>query len=109
MHQEDNQRPLVAAEPGYVRLELPRGVPGVRSACRRFAQLCSNEGARRALIVAASGQDMDAAAACLPAGVKLAVVARGDAGAMAKAISERTKGRTRAFRSEQHAAAWLIG
>jgi hypothetical protein len=110
----------VSAHPGYVRLALRCDDVGALRACRLFAELCREESAQRALILArssgANGGKLESqvalAAGGLAPGFKLALVAAGsDAALIARAVSStagRLSGKAAAFRSEHHAAAWLM-
>jgi hypothetical protein len=111
----------LASHPGYVRLVLRCDEAGAASACRSFADLCRKESARRALILADSSDarpqtvesHISAAARALTPGFRLAVVAHGKGARhlsrTAAAAAAKASGTAQVFRSENQAAAWLIG
>ena len=111
----------VAAHPGYVRLVLPGEHHRACAACRRFAQLCSQESPRGGLILARSSDSDPAeresqialATRGVPPGFRLALVAQGsDATRLRRivgAIAARCRASAMIFPSEHRAAAWLLG
>lgn len=114
----------VVAQPGYVRMALGRGSAPARvlSASRDFAAICSEESATRGLIVSVTDdaessarlqEGLSVAIGAAPTGFKLAVVTRGPSSRRvheaAETIAAGRRMRTKAFRSEHAAAAWLMG
>jgi hypothetical protein len=111
----------LASHPGYVRLVLRCDEAGAANACRSFADLCRKESARRALILAHSSDapsqavasQISAAARALAPGFRLAVIAHGsgarDLSRTAAAAAAEASGTAQVFRSENQAAAWLMG
>lgn len=110
----------VAAQPGYVRLVLPRRDADARAACRKFARLCREESACRGLIVARSTDSsppelenqMILATRDVSSGFKLGLVVQGAAAGtiaqIATSIARRRQAKARIFSSEHRAAGWLM-
>ncbi len=110
----------IATQPGYVRLVLPPRDPQARAACRRFSDLCREEGANCGLIVArfsGSGPvELESHIALAMREVsprfRLGFVAQGTGasciGRIAASLTHRRGAEVRVFPSEHRAAAWLM-